>query len=228
MNCMMFGDDVTNYKCWPVTDYVKYHVKEYGQVHGEEAIMSEVLERGPITCGMVCPDEFVYGYDGGIYKYHGNQTDMDHDVEIVGWGEEHGEKYWKIRNSWGSYWGENGFFRLVRGKNNLRVEESCVFAIPESKAEDKFLKGKLGGSMFGPRKVGHHKSPHEKFPDDYVSPKPEQPHNAPPPHADFAVPAEGSIHGTSLVLGVITVFMGVALLIWGIKHRKHSSEYEEI
>lgn len=33
---------------------------------------------------------------------------MDHDVEVVGWGEEDGVPYWIVRNSWGSYWGQVG------------------------------------------------------------------------------------------------------------------------
>lgn len=40
-------------------------------------------------------------------------------------------KYWTIRNSWGSYWGENGTFRLIRGKNNLNIETDCTWAIPK-------------------------------------------------------------------------------------------------
>ena len=39
---------------------------------------------------------------------------VDHDIEVVGWGD--------IRNSWGTYWGELGFFRLERGKNALQIE----------------------------------------------------------------------------------------------------------
>ena len=35
-----------------------------------------------------------------------------------------------IRNSWGTYWGENGFMRLIRGVNNLGVESDCAWATP--------------------------------------------------------------------------------------------------
>jgi cathepsin X/AP endonuclease-2 len=169
-NCMDFGGNVEQYKCWPVDKYVKYHVKEYGYVSGELAIMSEVLARGPITCGLVCPGEFAYGYDGGIYRYYGNETDMDHDVEIVGWGVEHGVKYWRVRNSWGTYWGENGFFRILRGENTLRIEESCSFAIPEMKEEWKVEDGKYTGSMYGIRKVDKHIRPSKEYPRSYEDP----------------------------------------------------------
>jgi len=210
INCMMFGGDVTDYKCWAVDNYVKFHIQEYGHVHGEAAIMSEVLARGPITCGMVCPDDFVYGYDGGIFRYFGNETDMDHDVEVVGWGEEDGQKYWKIRNSWGSYWGENGFFRLARGENNLRIEESCMFAIPESREEDKVLAGKEEGSMWGERKVKKGESPHETYPESYTAPK--DPHEATKPHPieAAAIPTEAEALPTVKTITKATTGKGIS------------------
>jgi len=148
-NCMMFGGDTTDYKCWPVDKYVKYYVKEYGFVTGEEQMKAEIYARGPITCGLVCPDEFTYGYKGGVMNYHGNETDVDHDVEVVGWGEEDGVPYWKVRNSWGTYWGEDGFFRVVRGKNMLRIEESCAWATLDRHEEVEMRAHKITGSMFG-------------------------------------------------------------------------------
>lgn len=40
-----------------------------------------------------------------------------------------------MRNSWGEYWGENGWFRLKRGENQLLLESNCAWAVPGSWTE---------------------------------------------------------------------------------------------
>lgn len=103
MNCMPVGEEIYPYQCWPVDKPILYYISEYGQVSGELAMMSEIYKRGPITCGFASTDDFDYNYQGGIYIDYTNATDMNHDVEVIGWGTEDNIPYWIARNSWGTY-----------------------------------------------------------------------------------------------------------------------------
>ena len=61
-NCMPIGEAIFPYRCWAVPSPILYYVHEYGQVHGEAAMMSEIYARGPITCGFASVDDFDYAY----------------------------------------------------------------------------------------------------------------------------------------------------------------------
>lgn len=93
-------------------------------------MMQEIYQRGPIACGIAVPDS-LEDYTGGIYEDTTGDMEIVHDISVVGYGVENGVKYWTVRNSWGSHWGEQGFFRVVRGVNNLNIESDCAWAVPE-------------------------------------------------------------------------------------------------
>ena len=123
-------DGEGNGPCSAVQNYTKYYVEEYGEVSGEEDMMKEIYARGPITCSIAVPDDLLE-YKGGVYEDKTGSTSRDHGISVAGWGEEDGVKYWIVRNSWGTYWGENGWFRVIKGKNNLGIEYKCSWAVPQ-------------------------------------------------------------------------------------------------
>ena len=78
------------------------------------------MKRGPISCTIAVTEELL-NYTGGIFVDTTGRKDLDHDISVVGWGSENDKPYWIIRNSWGSYWGEGGNVRLIRGQDNLGI-----------------------------------------------------------------------------------------------------------
>jgi cathepsin L len=52
-------------------------------------------------------------YRGGILNNSACPTQIDHAVAMVGYGNESGQDYWIVRNSWGASWGESGYIRIA-------------------------------------------------------------------------------------------------------------------
>ena len=95
-----------------------------------DAVKAEIFARGPVGAGVA--GEALHDYHGGIYDNSTASTSTTHAVSIVGWGTEENttRQYWIVRNSWGSYVGENGFFRILMGSNILGIESHVVWATP--------------------------------------------------------------------------------------------------
>ncbi|KAG5858411.1 hypothetical protein JTB14_023179 [Gonioctena quinquepunctata] len=66
---------------------------------------------GPISVALNA--KYLHLYQGGVLNESHCAFELNHGVLIVGYGEN----YWKIKNSWGGSWGENGYFRMVKGSN---------------------------------------------------------------------------------------------------------------
>ncbi len=106
-------------------------------------MMLEIKKNGPIVVSFEPKYDFMF-YKHGIYHSveaadwikDGEQQPewekVDHSVLCYGWGEENGEKYWNLQNTWGSEWGENGMFRFRRGVDDSAIESLAEAATPYS------------------------------------------------------------------------------------------------
>lgn len=104
----------------------------YSVPNNEEAIKEEIYKWGPVATGFtVYPDFYEFDPKKEIYKWNGQGEEVGgHAVEIVGWGEENGVKFWWIKNSWGEEWAIGGYFKFYRGENNCQIEENVYAGIP--------------------------------------------------------------------------------------------------
>ena len=117
-------------ECHAVKDYKRYKINEYGEVSGVDKMKAEIFARGPISCFVMVTQEFL-DYTGGIFVMNDKQWMGGHVIEVTGWGKtEDGKEYWIGRNSWGEYWGEDGWFRIQMYKDNLDIESSCTWGVP--------------------------------------------------------------------------------------------------
>lgn len=84
----------------------------------EHDLQIAVATIGPIS---VCIDviESFYSYAGGVYQESQcSSTHVNHAVLIVGYGTENGNDYWLVKNSWGTRWGDGGYIKMIRNKDN--------------------------------------------------------------------------------------------------------------
>lgn len=122
-------NEITNEsECNEIDMFPNATVEEYGTYSRDvDAIMAEIFVRGPVVASV--NGTVLKNYEGGIIDDK-DFEDMGHNhgVSIVGWGEYNSDeddtsslpkrKYWIVRNSWGQYWGEMGFFRYVVSISN--------------------------------------------------------------------------------------------------------------
>merc|ERR1712146_10681 len=86
----------------------------------EAAMKTQLAKVGPLAMAIASTAAGMKQYKSGIANPTGCHTKgdrLDHAVLLVGYGTENGQDYWKVKNSWGSSWGENGYYRIVRGQN---------------------------------------------------------------------------------------------------------------
>jgi len=114
--------------CWAQTNYTLFWVDEYDSITGVDNMMAELVARGPLAAGIDAT--VLETYTGGIITVT-QPSDINHMVSIVGYGTENGTDYWLVRNSWGQYWGEQGWFRIVRGQDALGIEDMVSWATPK-------------------------------------------------------------------------------------------------
>jgi len=102
---------------------VAVKITGYSCVDGEDQMASYVQSTGPLS---VCMDADSWQtYTGGVMSVCGQS--VDHCVQVVGIDTVAG--YWKVRNSWGADWGEEGYIRLAYGANTCAITNDPTYVM---------------------------------------------------------------------------------------------------
>jgi len=98
-----------------LTGHVKLIQNDYASV------MQALSTVGPLAVNVwALPFQ---SYSSGVFNgcSYKSSMDIDHVMQLVGYGTDAGKDYWIVRNSWGSSWGENGYIRLAREQQSLQT-----------------------------------------------------------------------------------------------------------
>jgi len=106
-----YCSNATNYKC-------------------STSIVYTLLTLGPVAVTIDGGSYLFQNYKSGVFT--GFCSQVDHAVTLVGYGTLGSQKYWLIRNSWGNYWGENGYIRVAvnsANQNSCFIEYEAVLPL---------------------------------------------------------------------------------------------------
>lgn len=108
---------------------VGQEIESWAIVKPESAFMA-ALNDGPYHVAIDCGS--LRSYKKGVLTNAQCKSPGDHDVLLVGAGEAEGKQYWRIKNSWGTSFGEAGYFRVRRDHKEMCLGEPNSFGSPAS------------------------------------------------------------------------------------------------
>ena len=125
--------------CQNTTCGKKIHINTYYNVPQSEDQLKKALMTQPISVAIQANKRSFQLYKSGVYDDPDCGDQLDHGVLLVGYGYDvdSGLDYWKIKNSWSSEWGEDGYMTLLKG--SVSSEGQCGIAMDASYPVIKYM-----------------------------------------------------------------------------------------
>lgn len=96
------------------------------------SVQRAVYTQGPLAVSIDAGQPGFRFYASGVY-YDANclwrEEELDHAVTLVGYGEEGGEAYWEIRNSWSKFWGDDGYIKISQRGHACGVTTNAAYTV---------------------------------------------------------------------------------------------------
>lgn len=122
-------------KCEPgyASDYeadLHHGSKHYSIDKDETQIKFEIMNNGPVEGAFTVYIDFLH-YKSGVYQHTHGLPLGGHAIRILGWGVEEDTPYWLCANSWNTDWGDNGYFKILRGSDHCGIESEISAGLPK-------------------------------------------------------------------------------------------------
>merc|ERR1711988_782708 len=101
---------------------------------GDESALAQAVAKGPVSVAIEADKSVFQSYKSGILNSPACGKKLDHGVLVVGYGTEGGQDYWKVKNSWGATWGEEGYLRMSRGNDMCGIATQPSYPTGAKKA----------------------------------------------------------------------------------------------
>ena len=95
----------------------------------DEDSLKAAAAHQPVSVAIDAGSRSFQFYSSGVFSERCG-TELNHGVTVVGYGAKDGEKYWLVKNSWGTDWGESGYVKIHRGSGEGRG--TCGIAMEAS------------------------------------------------------------------------------------------------
>ena len=106
-------DGTCSKKCSPVVRITSCSdVKPNDQLSLKGAVAMQ-----PVSVAIEADTRYFQSYSSGVLTSTSCGTNLDHGVLVVGYGEENGQKYWLVKNSWSTTWGDKGYVKIARSES---------------------------------------------------------------------------------------------------------------
>lgn len=97
-------------KCTPVV----HATSCYDVTPNDQVALKAAVAKQPVSTAVQADQPIFQHYSSGVLTSTTCTQNLDHGILIVGYGEENGQKYWNVKNSWSSSWGNQGYIKIAR------------------------------------------------------------------------------------------------------------------